>query len=113
MGCFTGDRQQLELAMPESQRMLYEKMASIIGGQMKNYQAPPMYIQGPNQGQTGAMDYVMRQLGYGGYQTPGMYYLPSKTVPMTPPPQGQAGATNPGLQPPVPQERGRGRRYTY
>jgi hypothetical protein len=111
MGCFQGEKQQLELAMPESQRMLYEKMASIIGGQMKNYQTPPMYMQGPNPGQLGAMDYVMRQLGYGGYQSPGMYTMPSQSVPMMP--QAGPGAASPGLQPPAPEPKGRGRRYSF
>jgi hypothetical protein len=84
MACFEGDKLALEPVMGEEQKKMYESVARMIGSQMRmGYQAPPMYSAGPNPGQMAGMDYVMKQLGYGGYQHPGLTTAPSVNVPMT------------------------------
>lgn len=81
MGCFKGSKYQTEAVSPE-QEQLYKLMAGIVQGGAGAYQSKPMYSVGADPMMTSAADYIKRQMGYGGYQTPGMYTQAGQNVQM-------------------------------
>ena len=81
MGCFKGSKYQKEAVSPETEQM-YKMLAQMMQGGAQNYQSKPMYSVPNNPGQMAGMDYVQRQLGYGGYQQPGFMTAPSQNVRM-------------------------------
>lgn len=81
MGCFKGSKYQTEAVSPD-QEQLYKLMAGIVQGGMGSYQSKPMYSAGANPMMTNAADYINRQMGYGGYQQPGLYTQAGQNVQM-------------------------------
>jgi hypothetical protein len=82
MGCFKGSEYKTKAVSPEQEEM-YKKMAGIFMGSMQQpYQSRPMISAQANPGQMAGMDYIQRQLGYGGYEQPGFMYAGSQNVNM-------------------------------